>query len=86
MIINFLLNIVVLILNVIFGWLPEVITLPTIVGYDIDGALVSGVGQLRFFFSSFWAIGYMFSGFLVIIGYYVMKATLKLFLGARAPD
>lgn len=86
MIINFILNIVVLILNVIFGWLPEVTTLPTVIGYDIDGALVSGVGQLRFFFISFWAIGYMFGGFIVLIGYYITKMTLKLFLGARAPD
>lgn len=85
MIINLLLNVVVLILGAIFSWLPQVTTLPTIVGYDIDTALTTGVGQLKTFMIAFWPIGIMFQGFLVIMGYYAIKMVLGFFLGSRSP-
>ena len=81
MIITFFLNLLVSILNIIFGWLPTVTTLPTVGGYDIDGAMVSGMGQLNLFMTTFWALQIMFNGFLVILGYYGIKLILKLFLG-----
>lgn len=85
MITNLLINLVVLILGAIFSWLPQVTTLPTINGYDIDGALVTGVGQLNVFMTTFWPIKYMFYGFLFLMGYYAIKIVVVFFLGHRAP-
>jgi hypothetical protein len=85
MIINFLLSIIVNILTVIFGWLPSIQTLPKIMGFDIDSALVTGMGQLNTVISSVWVLGYLMGGFLVIMGYYGLKMTLRFFLGSRAP-
>lgn len=72
-------------LGVMFSWLPDVETLPTIGGYDIDGALVLGMGQFNSFIETFWAIGIMFQGFLFIAGYFAIKMVLQLFLGHRTP-
>jgi hypothetical membrane protein len=73
------------ILNIIFSWLPIVTTLPTVNGYDIDGALLSGMGQLNLFMITFWPMQIMFNGFIIIMGYYGIKMTLRLFFGSRAP-
>jgi hypothetical protein len=85
MIVNLFLNVFVLILGALFSWLPTINTLPVIVGYDIDSALVTGVGQMRAFFTAFWPLSIMFSGFLVIMGYYGIKLVLSFFLGSRTP-
>lgn len=85
MIINLLLNVVVLFIGALFSWLPQVTTLPYIVDYDIDTALVNGVGQLRTFFEAFWVLGIMFQGFIFLLGYYSIKMVLKFFLGSRSP-
>lgn len=85
MITNLLINLVVLILGAIFSWLPQVTKLPTINGYDIDTALVTGVGQLHTFMITFWPLQYMFYGFLFIMGYYALKMAVTFFLGHRAP-
>lgn len=85
MIITFLLNLVVAVLNIIFSWLPTITTLPTVNGYDIDTALLNGMGQLNLVMQTFWPLQTMFNGFLVLMGYYGIKMTLRLFLGHRAP-
>lgn len=85
MIITLLLNLVVLILGVIFSWLPVVTSLPEIMGYDIDGALVTGVGYMQTFFYTFWPFQIIFQGFLILMVYYTIKIVLKFFLGHRAP-
>ncbi len=85
MLVNLVLNVFVLILGAIFSWLPQVTTLPFIVDFDIDTALVNGVGQLHTFLSAFWPLGIMFQGFLFLLGYYAIKMVLKFFLGSRAP-
>lgn len=86
MIINFLLNIVVLVLSIIFGWLPLIEKLPSIVGYDIDTALSNGMGQLAFVISNVWPLQVFFQGFLFLMGYFVLKMVVKVFFGSRAPD
>jgi hypothetical protein len=86
MIINLLINLVVIILAGIFSLLPVVTTLPQIGGFDIDGALVSGVGQMKSFFEAFWPLEYMFEGFLVLMLYYSGKMILRAILGHRAPQ
>lgn len=86
MIVNFLINIILDFLAALFSWLPDVERLPEIVGFDIDAAIVTGVGQLQTFFATFWPIQIMFNGFLFIMGYYIVKMTLQFFLGHRAPQ
>jgi len=86
MIIAFLFNLIVLIIASIFSLLPTVETLPTIGGFDIDTALVTGVGQLNAFVTAFWPIKYLFYGFLFIMGYYAFKIGLRFLIGHRAPS
>lgn len=73
-------------LNAIVGWLPNVTTLPTILSFDIDTALITGVGELRTFFTTFWPFMYVFEGFMVLLTYYGIKMLLRLLLGHRAPQ
>ena len=72
-------------LNVVFSWLPKVETLPNLMGVDIDATLVNGIGMLYSFNSTFWMIGDVMTGFLVLLGYYAIKIVLIVFLGHRAP-
>lgn len=85
MIVNLILNLIVLIFGSIFSWLPAVTTIPNIAGYDIDGALVTGMGQLQSFMVTFWPIQYMFYGSLFIMGYFIIKMGVTFILGHRAP-
>lgn len=85
MIIVFLINTLIAILTIIFGWLPDVVKLPSIVGYDIDSALVTGMGQINTIMKSIWVLQYLIGGFLVIMGYHLIKLVLKFILGSRAP-
>jgi len=86
MIITLLLNILVLVVAVIFSWLPDVTTLPALLNYDIDGALVTGVGYAKTFFITFWPLGILFQGFTILMLYYVIKIILRFFIGHRAPS
>jgi hypothetical protein len=81
----FFINIIVAILSIIFGWLPDVVTLPTINGFDIDSAFISGMGQLNTIMTSVWVLQYLFGGFLAIMGYHLIKMVLKFILGSRSP-
>jgi len=64
--------------------LPVVTSLPVIGGYDIDSALVSGVGSFYSFINVVWPIKDLFYGFIVLIGFYTLKnVVLRLFLGSR---
>ncbi len=85
MIVLLLINLIVIILGVIFSWLPQVTTLPEIGGYDIDTALSQGMGYVHSFFTTFWPLQIMFDGFLVLMLYYISMMTLRFFLGHRAP-
>lgn len=85
MIIAFLFNLIVLIIGAIFSILPQVTTLPTIAGFDIDAALVSGMGEVNAFFNAFWFAKYMFGGFLVLMSYYSLKLIIRFIVGHRAP-
>ena len=85
MIINLFLNIVVLFFGALFSWLPIVDRLPLIFSFDIDTAMVTGIGQLNVFMQTFWPLKYMFLGFLTIMTYYLLKIGVRFFLGHRAP-
>ncbi len=83
MIIVQILNLLVSLLNLVLGWLPTVTTLPQIAGVDVDSAMVTGMGEARTFFLTFWPFQIVLEGFLFLLGYYIIKMTLKLFLGSR---
>ena len=85
MIINLFLNLIVLFLGAVFSWLPQVTTLPSVGGFDIDSALVTGIGQFNAFATTFWPLYIMFQGFLAIMGYYIIKIGIKFFFGSRSP-
>lgn len=85
MIIAFLFNLIVLIISAVFSILPQVTTLPTIAGFDIDAALVTGMGEVNAFFTAFWFAKYMFLGFLVLMSYYSLKLIIRFIVGHRAP-
>ncbi len=78
-------NFILLVVGFIFQQLPVVDHLPTIAGYDIDTALVTGVGYMRTFAETFWYIGIVFEGFGVLMAYYAIKLLAKLFFGNRSP-
>ena len=86
MIISFLLNTIVLVLGAIFSLFAVVTTLPTVAGFNIDAALVTGMAELNTFFVAFWPIWIMFQGFLAILLYFSLKLILRFFLGHRAPS
>jgi hypothetical protein len=77
------LNVAVLFLGAIFSWLPTVDTLPTIIGYDIDGLLNLGAGYVAGVLQAFWPLGIMFQGFLALMVYFSIKMVLRFFLGSR---
>ncbi len=86
MIVILILNFISIALGFIFGWLPVVDKLPTIGGFDIDAALVTGMGQFNNFIQTFWPIQILMQGFLVLMGYYAIKMLVRFFFGSRAPS
>jgi hypothetical protein len=86
MIVSLLINLIVLILGAIFSWFPVVTKLPTIGGFDIDTALVSGVGQFLVYTDAIWPLKIMFYGFLALMGYYLTMMIVRFFLGHRSPQ
>lgn len=85
MLIMLVLNVIVLGIGAIFVWLPEVHVLPHIIGYDIDTALLTGMGYVNRVFDSIWPLWYVFQGMLYVMIYYTIKMALRLLLGHRAP-
>lgn len=83
MIIEFTLDTIITVLNVILSWLPDATTLPQIVGADLDGSLVTAVSFLRRIMEVYWFLGIIFDGFLFLLVYYITKMVLKLFLASR---
>ncbi len=71
--------------NYIFSFFPAVLTLPKIGSYDIDGALVSGIGQFHTVSNALWPLQIMFEGFLFLMAYYALKILANLIFGHRAP-
>lgn len=68
-----------------FFFLPVVNTLPNIAGYDIDTALVTGVGQAYQFAGVIWPIYDVLLGALVLWTFHALMLFVKLLIGHRAP-
>ncbi len=71
--------------NAMVSWLPQILTLPTVLGFDLDSALILGIGEMTNLFNTFWPLAIIFQGFLVLLAYYSIKMLLRLLLGHRAP-
>jgi len=80
-----LINFFVLIIGSIFSLLPAIETLPTINGYDIDGALVTASAMLHKLMQDVWILDDFFKAFLVLMAYFAIKMIAKFFLGNRTP-
>lgn len=86
MIINSIIGTALILLAVLVSWLPTVVTIPPIVGVDIDASLVAGIAVFNTITASFWPIADAFAAFLFLIAYYGIKnLLLRFFLGHRAP-
>lgn len=85
MIIQLIITSLVSIVNLITSFLPNITTLPSIGGYDIDTALVSGVGMFYTYTEAVWPIAVVFQGFLFLLTYYSVKMIFKFLFGHRAP-
>ena len=84
MITNLIINVVLVVFGSFFSFFDIVQTLPTINGFDIDGALVSGMSAFYTFIHTFWYIGDVFYGFLFLMGYFLIKAIYITFFGSHA--
>lgn len=85
MIISTILDLITFFVSIITHLLPTVTTLPNIAGFNIDSALVSGVGQLNQFTNAFWPIADMLFAFFALVSYYILKKIAILILGSRSP-
>lgn len=85
MIINLILNILVDAISVVFIAFDPITTLPVVGGVDIDANLVTAIGWFNRITVALWPLAVMMEAFLFIMGWYVIKLTLKLFLGSRTP-
>lgn len=86
MIVSLILNIIVLVIGIIFTFLPAISTLPPLFGYDIDKALVTNFGYVARFMYYFWPVGYLYMFLQAILGYHIVKIVFRLFFGSRAPQ
>lgn len=85
MITAIVIGVIVSFLASVFSIFGGVEKLPTIGDFDIDTALVTGMGQFKHFMADVWVLQYVFQGLGVLIVYYGAKMILKVFLGSRAP-
>jgi TRAP-type mannitol/chloroaromatic compound transport system permease small subunit len=85
MLISKLLELILNIFMALFFFLPSVSKLPSIAGYDIDTALVTGVGQAYNFAGVVWPIWDVLLGALFLWTFHGLMLFVKLLLGHRAP-
>ena len=86
MIFYYILLFVTSLLTAVFDWLPKITTLPSVLGVDVDTALVQAVGYFHGVAGNMWPLMPPFIGGLVWIGYLVTKnIVIRIFLGGRAP-
>lgn len=66
--------------------LPLITALPSVLGVDVDGSMVLGMGYFYTFVSAFWPIHDLFVAVIFYVGYLAIKISLRLALGHRAPQ
>lgn len=80
MIIQFLFNVLLSIANVLFGWLPQVTTIPY-----VDSYIVTAVGGIRTLAVAFPIYSVILEVSLIYLGFRIGLVILKVFLGHRSP-
>lgn len=81
MITQYIFSFIIAVFSVIFGWLPEVTTLPL----GIDSALVTLFGWLRSLVENVWPIQIILTCLLWYLSFRIGLMVLKFFIGHRAP-
>lgn len=82
MIITLLINLIVLLVGVLFSWLPQISELP----FGIDSVLVSMVSYYHGATATLPYLGTLFTAFLYVLLFEGVMLILKLFLGSRTPS
>lgn len=82
MITAFLLSFVVMVLNMIFSWLPAIEELP----FGIDEALTTVFSTWNAFLEFMWPFQILWTATLIWYGFLLLLLALKFFLGNRAPN
>ncbi len=77
MISTLILTELVSLITTIFSFFPQVDVLPTILGVNLDTVIVGGIADVLRLADVFWYITDVIQGFLFIMGYLVLKATLS---------
>ena len=85
MLITSFLSVVTAFVAALVSFLPLVTTLPTINGYDIDAALVTGVAQAYAFADVVWPVRDVLIGAAFLWAFHAIMLFVKLVLGSRAP-
>jgi hypothetical protein len=85
MLISKLLTLIANVIAAMLSFLPTVLVLPTINGYDIDSALVTGVGQAYNFANYIWPVRDVLLGAVVLWAFHGLMIFVRLLLGHRAP-
>lgn len=75
----------VAILDLAFSNLPQVSVLPTVNGVDLDTTLQQAVAYFHTITQTMWYLGDVWTGALILLGYYSLKMLLRFVLGNRAP-
>lgn len=65
--------------------IPQITALPTINGVDMDATISQAVQYFHTITVSMWYLGDVWSGALILLGYYTLKMALRFLLGQRAP-
>lgn len=66
--------------------IPVITALPTIVGVNLDTTMQQAVSYFHELTITMWYLGDVWTGALLLMGYYALKMALRLLLGARAPS
>jgi len=77
MIWTYLLNFIFGLLSVLFSWLPRVNTLPTINGFNVDGALLTMASYFHYFVQVFPPFATLFYALLFWYSYKVTMMILR---------
>lgn len=80
-----ILQFVVAILAALLSWLPNVSSLPTVLGVDVDANMINAMSYFYSATDSFWPVRDLFIGVLFYTTYLGIKLLARLMLGHRAP-
>ncbi|OHA16853.1 MAG: hypothetical protein A3C79_00810 [Candidatus Taylorbacteria bacterium RIFCSPHIGHO2_02_FULL_45_28] len=86
MILQLILTILIGAIEILFGWLPDASTLPSVFGYSLDTAFVTAMGYWQSFSSVVWPVVFPFQCALFYMGFLLTIQVVKIFLGHRTPS